>query len=352
VRSAEDFLLEISTRPDDLALRAVFADWLLERGDPRGEFIVLQLKTNPSPLEKERERQLYSLHAKSWLPLPLREVIAPWSHRYRQGVLSACRIKDATPAQVAAAQLDPQWATVRELASAPFELIDQCPLLESLTDLSQPVLDDVVLFHAPRPKLRELSGRFSPRALQAISAAEGWPALSRLGLWGSSGQSTVDRQHELRAIAELDLYAMAPPRQDRSFRPTALGGLLTSPLARQLSRLELGTGYVQLATFLDELEAVDTPLRELVLRDSTMRDAAPDAPGRWGLSLRRGPRGWRSLAILPGDPKHTAADEDMVRAILSTARPATFHEVQLPRKNHLRAGSLPCTRKAAKRYVD
>lgn len=351
MRSVDDFLLEISARPGDLTLRAVFADWLLERGDPRGEFIVLQLKDNPSPAERKRERELYLLHAWSWLPHALRELVVQGTHQFRQGVLAGCRIADASAAKIGAARLDPQWATVKALGNAPYELIDQCPSLEALTDCSSQVLDDLVLFRKPRPGLRELSGRFSARALQGVALAAGWSSLTVLGVRGSTGQSTRDRLSELSLLDDLELYELATPRQDRSFRPLALKWLLTSPLARQLSRLELGTGYVALAGFLDELEAVDTPLRELVLRDSAERSPLPDEPGAWGLSLRRGPRGWRSLALLPGSAKTVRNDEEMVRSILATARPGTFHDVQLPKKNQLRANSLPCLRKASKRFV-
>ncbi len=350
---ADDFLVEIAARPDDLELRSVFADWLLERGEPLGEFIALQLKPHPTPQERERERQLFSLHANAWLPPALREVIVSWSQQYEKGVLTRCRIKAAPPAKIAAARLDPRWATVRALAAAPLELIDECPLLESLTDLEPAVLDALVLARAPLPKLRELSGRFTRKTLGALAAAAGWNELGLLGAWGLGGGQSTRQRARWREEAEQEGLALAPPpREDPQLRPSRLQWLLASPLARQLARLELGVGHVDLAAFLDELEAVDTPLRELVLRDSEPDFGAREGPGRWGLSLRRGPRGWRSLAILPGDPKHARDDDAMLHAILLTARPGTFHEATLPRHSRLRPGSLPCLRKASRRFVD
>ena len=38
----EELLAAVFAAPDDDAPRRVYADWLLERGDPRGEFIQLQ----------------------------------------------------------------------------------------------------------------------------------------------------------------------------------------------------------------------------------------------------------------------------------------------------------------------
>ena len=42
--SDAELLAQIYANPDDDALRAVYADALLERGDPRGELITLQLE--------------------------------------------------------------------------------------------------------------------------------------------------------------------------------------------------------------------------------------------------------------------------------------------------------------------
>src|SRR5207247_1446161 len=42
VTSTRDWLREIAANPDDDALKLVYADWLSDHGDPRGEFIALQ----------------------------------------------------------------------------------------------------------------------------------------------------------------------------------------------------------------------------------------------------------------------------------------------------------------------
>jgi len=43
-------LAAIHADPEDSAARAVYADWLIERGNPRGERIALQL-SGPATLE-------------------------------------------------------------------------------------------------------------------------------------------------------------------------------------------------------------------------------------------------------------------------------------------------------------
>src|SRR4051812_24854773 len=60
--------------PDDIATHAAYADLLSEEGDPRGEFIQVQLaledETVPPQRRKqlqEREEQLYDAHHRKWL---------------------------------------------------------------------------------------------------------------------------------------------------------------------------------------------------------------------------------------------------------------------------------------------
>lgn len=60
--------------PDDLAAHAAYADWLSEQGDPRGEFIQVQLALedpNRPPAERkeltERESALLQAHGRQWL---------------------------------------------------------------------------------------------------------------------------------------------------------------------------------------------------------------------------------------------------------------------------------------------
>jgi uncharacterized protein (TIGR02996 family) len=64
----------ILANPDDLGAHAAYADWLIEQGDPRGEFIQVQLaledpkKTGRERKElQKRERELLTSHEKNWL---------------------------------------------------------------------------------------------------------------------------------------------------------------------------------------------------------------------------------------------------------------------------------------------
>ncbi len=108
-----ELLAAIYAAPADDAPRAVYADWLQQRGDPRGEFIALQLLRahgGGTPEQADREHELVTAHGPDWLaPLPIAKTAAV---RFERGFVSACET---------AGFLDenPAWATVRDVTSVP-----------------------------------------------------------------------------------------------------------------------------------------------------------------------------------------------------------------------------------------
>src|SRR5690349_16866012 len=58
----EQYLTQLADDPHDRAQHAVFADWLLERGDARGEALALELQG-----ETARLRLMQTAHAAEWL---------------------------------------------------------------------------------------------------------------------------------------------------------------------------------------------------------------------------------------------------------------------------------------------
>jgi uncharacterized protein (TIGR02996 family) len=67
------FLRDIRDNPDDDTMRLIYADWLDEQGDPRGEFIHVQMRlagalpaTTSSAL-RQREQELLRRHAVGWV---------------------------------------------------------------------------------------------------------------------------------------------------------------------------------------------------------------------------------------------------------------------------------------------
>jgi len=125
-RSIEDALVE---NPDDLATHAAYADLLHDQGDPRGEFIQVQLALEalylPDKEEQrlwEREDELFTRHAKEWLGDVGRFLVGDWSgfdkpyeYEIRRGWLDQVRILPAPEAVLAALLRSPESRLLRRL---------------------------------------------------------------------------------------------------------------------------------------------------------------------------------------------------------------------------------------------
>lgn len=73
MNTEQSFMKAIVEAPEDDSLRLIFADWLEERGDPRGEFIRVQYALAetttaavPDPALLVREQELLALHGSAW----------------------------------------------------------------------------------------------------------------------------------------------------------------------------------------------------------------------------------------------------------------------------------------------
>lgn len=114
-RTAETLLADIHANPDDDAPRLVLADLLLERGDPRGELIAMQLERGQRPPSK-RELELLAKHGKAWLG-----TLAPvlgWKRtrtEFRRGFLAVADIIKSVDLKLIPLYEDPMWTTVEEL---------------------------------------------------------------------------------------------------------------------------------------------------------------------------------------------------------------------------------------------
>ena len=116
-RSAEALLAEIYANPGDDAPRLVYADVLTAQGDPRGEFIVLQIeRDNGEP--GARELELLKKHGKTWLG-DLAPVLS-WGKGYatttfRRGFVSKADIILSVNNKLRPMLAHPAWATVEEI---------------------------------------------------------------------------------------------------------------------------------------------------------------------------------------------------------------------------------------------
>jgi uncharacterized protein (TIGR02996 family) len=75
------FLRAIMAAPDDPGPREVYADWLCERGDPRGEMILLQLSGRAGSAE------LLEAHEGSWVHFPIPVVSWQWRRGFIEEVV-------------------------------------------------------------------------------------------------------------------------------------------------------------------------------------------------------------------------------------------------------------------------
>ncbi|MDP1826570.1 MAG: hypothetical protein Q8L48_25090 [Archangium sp.] len=85
----ESLLEQVLAAPERLELRHVWADALLERGDPRGEFVALQLKASDgltTPKDQDRRNALQRKHQRAWLG-PLADVLMASTVRFEAGCL-------------------------------------------------------------------------------------------------------------------------------------------------------------------------------------------------------------------------------------------------------------------------
>ncbi len=106
--------------PDDLAAHMAFADHLQEQGDPRGEFIQVQLALEDPARSaaqrkqlQEREKALLNKHARQWLG-----EVAPWrgvKHQFARGWLDSLEIASLTVPLARILARAPQTRLLRRL---------------------------------------------------------------------------------------------------------------------------------------------------------------------------------------------------------------------------------------------
>jgi uncharacterized protein (TIGR02996 family) len=90
------FLSRVRDYPDDDGPRLIFADWLDEQGDPRGEFIRIQCAIARLPHDdprraelQQREQALFDSHQHEWTAR-LRGIASDWT--YRRGFIESISI--------------------------------------------------------------------------------------------------------------------------------------------------------------------------------------------------------------------------------------------------------------------
>ncbi len=130
-RNLEALLQAIYDTPDDDAPRLVYADALLERGDPRGELINLQIAGSHDRDARRREAELLQTHGKHWLG-ELAPVVMS-GYVFARGFLSECRIDNKHMDRIRKLVGNPAWSTVRSIEGSAALALD--PVMKSLREL-------------------------------------------------------------------------------------------------------------------------------------------------------------------------------------------------------------------------
>jgi uncharacterized protein (TIGR02996 family) len=295
----ERFREAILADPEDDAPRLVYADWLEERGDPRGEFIRLQCRLAALPEDdahwpelKQREGELLEAHGKAWL----RDVPA-WARRdacFRRGLVGEVR---CTPqAFVRGAGLfrraPVRAVQFRDLTDEQVRALAESPDLARLTELDLDLGGTDVL----------------PAAVTALLISPHLGRLTRLAVTslregGVEVARSVAQCPALRGLTALDLAF----NEIGSAGARALAG---SPNLKHLVALNLhwnhigdfGVRYLFGSRHLGRLRELDLRHNDLTARGARALAAAPALTKLANLELesnRIGTRGAQALAASP-----------------------------------------------------
>ncbi|AGC41506.1 hypothetical protein MYSTI_00147 [Myxococcus stipitatus DSM 14675] len=179
----EALLARVYASPEDDAARRVLADVLLEEGDPLGEFISLQLASEP---DTERMERLLELNRARW-EMPLGPGLDPKGTRFERGFPVSVLMNTADIPEPPAA-----WGTVEEVRWSYSGVTSGGQMLNS------PVLRQV-------KSLRGVGGN-SVCELKAPSAS----ALQRLSLGTTEGKGLVEVLAALPRLRWLDVSGGEP----------------------------------------------------------------------------------------------------------------------------------------------
>lgn len=220
-RSTEELLELVYQAPDDAEARFVYADRLQEVGDPRGEFIALQLEREQEGGKvTSRERRLLKDYGRRWLGA-LEPMVLKSGVEYRGGFPYRCRLK--------AGFVDvKEWLTVRAVDCEEYEFVG---LAEQFLD---PAWRNVRrVWGVGLSECKELSARSARLSWVEIGLRSYPQWVSELTDWLRDGGELTTVFPRLR---ELDLLRVPTP-------PAELFQIASSgKLGEQIGRLVLPLG--------------------------------------------------------------------------------------------------------------
>ncbi len=203
-----EFLAAIYADLDDDAVRQVFADWLLDRGDPRGELIALQL----AGVQLPRQTILLNRHGRAWAGA-LDDALEPDRRIWERGFLVGGVLRHQ-PLDLAS----PAWAMVHTLE------------LRRGSDQRAVVAELAVL------RLRGLRGLDEAVAVRLL-AGPPQPHLRELGVVIEDDENHVTADLRAAAVPALAHLILTTHRT-----PTDLNRWPHSPVAAQVGKVTVRCG--------------------------------------------------------------------------------------------------------------
>ena len=245
-----ELLAAVLAHPDDDGARHVFADALIERGDPRGEFITVQCEiarrggkeTKATKPLWNRFRALHSRHSGKWAK-SLRALGKRTTWQFHRGFVRRLRVNVAPPLGPLADLLTVEPVT---------ELVAEYPPLAWLRSaLALPGaerLRRLAILYTDTPHATNLARLFGTVSLPHL-------AHLRIGLFGDKPVSTLATTARLPALRHL---AIGGGGYGVDLTATGVAALASSALAAQLTVLELGR-----TTMTPALVAIVTGMKQL-----------------------------------------------------------------------------------------
>jgi uncharacterized protein (TIGR02996 family) len=253
---AGTLLRAVLAQPEDEAVRLVYADWLEEQGDPRAEFIRLQIAlAHSSPADarhfenKARAGALLKKHQQTWLG-PLAKFAKAW--HFSRGFVENVTLETKTFLKLGDELF--HFAPLRGLrlinVRDHFEAVAESPCLSRLSalDLNNNSLGaqriQRILGSPHLSNLQSLSIGYNAIGISGLQAAldpSRLPSLSELDLSGNfnggSSMQVLARSRELFRLKSLSLVY-------NRYGDEEVETLAASPYVANLSSLDLGSNSV------------------------------------------------------------------------------------------------------------
>jgi uncharacterized protein (TIGR02996 family) len=292
-----DFLAAVYADPADDAVRLVYADFLSERGDPRGELINLQISRGKKGRPSPREKELIAEYQTRWLG-PLASQVVKKGVRFERGFVSACTLRLQLPDD------DPAWATVEELDGG-LPPSDECrmPLLRIARNVKSGALKRFGTRTTPLPRLESLT----------YSLDEEWladPKDEKAAVNAFKGLAPTI----LPALRHLEVAA----RRASGAKPSSFAWTWASPCCARIESLVLPAPLEQLDRWLKEL--AKTKIARIELWGETTIEDWPDAwpDSAWRIILTRDDAGELTcleVRASAGEPKAKPSGKEPLAGI-------------------------------------